>query len=63
MEFALTDPELTVTAHSIVRWHNTKNQSGLSFVFLPSGLSSDLQGWLARKLEEQMPGAVARRFQ
>jgi CheY-like chemotaxis protein len=63
MEFALTDPELTVTAQSIVRWHNARNQSGLSFVFLTSDISSELQGWLARKLEEQMPGPVARRFQ
>jgi hypothetical protein len=63
MEFAFTDPELAVTAQSIVRWHNARNQSGLSFVFLTSDISSELQGWLARKLEEQMPGPVARRFQ
>lgn len=63
MEFTLTDPELTVAAQSIVRWHNARNQSGLSFVFLPFDISSELQGWLARKLEDQMPGPVTRRFQ
>jgi CheY-like chemotaxis protein len=63
MEFTLTDPRLKVIAQSIVRWHNAKNQSGLSFVFLPSDISSELQGWLARKLEEQMPGPVTQRFQ
>jgi hypothetical protein len=35
----------------------------LLFLFLPSNLSSELQAWLARRLEEQLPDPVTRRFQ
>jgi hypothetical protein len=30
---------------------------------MASNLASELQAWLARKLEEQLPDAVTRRFQ
>jgi ActR/RegA family two-component response regulator len=63
MQFTLTNPQLAVTADCRVCWTNDRGQSGLSFLFLPSDLSSDLQDWLARKLEEQLPDPVTRRFQ
>jgi len=63
MQFTVTDPLLAMTVECKVCWTNDKGQSGLSFVMLPSNLSSEWQSWLARKLEEQLPDPVARRFQ
>jgi hypothetical protein len=63
IQFTLTNPQLAITADCKVCWHNDKGQSGLLFLFLPSNLSSELQAWLARKLEEQLPDPVTRRFQ
>jgi ActR/RegA family two-component response regulator len=62
-QFTLTNPQLAVTAECKVCWTNDKGQSGLSFLFLPSNLSSELQVWLAQRLEEQLPDLVTRRFQ
>jgi ActR/RegA family two-component response regulator len=63
IQFTLTNPQLAITADCKVCWHNDKGQSGLLFLFLPSNLSSELQAWLARRLEEQLPDPVTRRFQ
>ncbi len=63
VEFTLPDPRLTIKAECTVRWNNDEGEAGLSFVFLPSELSSELQVWLARKLEEQLPDPVTLRFQ
>jgi ActR/RegA family two-component response regulator len=62
-QFTVTNPQLAMTAECRVCWTNDKGQSGLLFLFLPSNLSSELQAWLAQKLEEQLPDPVARRFQ
>jgi ActR/RegA family two-component response regulator len=63
MQFTLTNPQLAITAECKVCWTNERGQSGLCFVFLPSKLSSELQAWLARRLEEQLPDLVTRRFE
>lgn len=63
IQFSLTNPQLAVTAECKVCWTNDRGQSGLSFLFLPSNISSGLQDWLARRLEEQLPDPVTRRFQ
>ena len=63
MQFTLTNPQLAITAECKVCWHNNKGESGLSFLFLPSNLSSELQAWLGRRLEGQLPERVTRRFQ
>jgi len=63
IQFTLTDPQLAITAECRVCWTDDRGQSGLSFLFLPSNLSSELQAWLARRLEEQLPDLVTRRFQ
>jgi len=63
IHFTLTNPHLAITAECKVRWNNHKGQAGLSFLSLPSNLSSELQEWLARRLEEQLPDSVTRRFQ
>jgi ActR/RegA family two-component response regulator len=62
-QFTVTNPQLAISAECRVCWTNDKGQSGLSFVFLPSNISSELQAWLARRLEEQLPDPVTRRFQ
>ena len=49
IQFTLTNPQLALTAECKVCWTNDRGQSGLSFLFLPSNLSSELQAWLARK--------------
>jgi ActR/RegA family two-component response regulator len=63
MQFTLTNPQLAITAECKVCWHNNKGESGLSFLFLPSNLGSELQAWLGRRLEQQLPDRVTRRFQ
>jgi len=63
LQFTLTNPQLAITAECKVCWTNDRGQSGLSFLSMPSNLSSELQAWLARRLEEQLPDLVTRRFQ
>jgi len=63
IQFTLPSPRLDVTADCKVCWHNEEGHVGLSFLFLPSNLSSELQAWLAQKLEEQLPEVVVQRFQ
>jgi ActR/RegA family two-component response regulator len=63
VQFALSDPVLLVTAECRVCWNNDKGEMGLLFLFLPSNLSSKLQAWLARRLEERLPDPVSGRFQ
>jgi len=59
IQFTLTN-HLAVTADCKVCWHNDKGQSGLLFLFLSSNLCSELQAWLARRLEEQLPDPVTK---
>jgi hypothetical protein len=67
MQFTLTNPQLAITAECNVCckvcWTNDRGQSGLSFLLMPSNLSSELQAWLAQGLEEQLPDLVTPRFQ
>ncbi|HXW89902.1 MAG TPA: PilZ domain-containing protein, partial [Terriglobales bacterium] len=51
VEFALLGPPLHVKAKSKVCWHKDTGETGLSFVFLPPGVASELRAWLAQKLE------------
>jgi CheY-like chemotaxis protein len=62
VQFTLPDPALQVTAEAKVCWHDDHGNSGLQFLFMPSDLASHLQTWLARKLEEELPQAVAEKF-
>jgi ActR/RegA family two-component response regulator len=52
VQFTLSDPSLQITAECRVCWTNEIGETGLLFVFLPSTLSSELQAWLSRRLEE-----------
>jgi CheY-like chemotaxis protein len=62
VQFTLPEPSLQITAESKVCWNNEEGQAGLLFLFLPSDQASQLQAWLARKLEEQLPQLVAEKF-
>jgi DNA-binding NarL/FixJ family response regulator len=58
-----TLPDLAqITAESRVCWNNAKGEAGLLFLFMPMNIASELQAWLAGKLEEQLPQTVADRF-
>jgi len=61
-QFTLPDPSLQVKAEFRVCWNNVKGDAGLSFLFMPFDIASELQAWLARKLEERLPPSVADRF-
>jgi hypothetical protein len=61
-QFTLPDPAVPITAESRVCWSNEKGEMGLSFLFLPYDMASELQAWLARKLEEGLPQLVADKF-
>ncbi len=63
IQCTLPNPHLDLTADCKVCWHNDQGHAGLLFLFLPANLGSELQSWLARKLEEQLPEVVTRRFQ
>jgi len=61
-QFTLPDPPLAITAESRVCWSNEKGEMGLSFLSLPYDMASELQAWLARKLEEELPHLVTDKF-
>jgi CheY-like chemotaxis protein len=61
-EFTLLDPSLRITAEYKVCWSNDRGEIGVSFVFMPSEIASELQAWLARKLEAELPQVVAEKF-
>jgi CheY-like chemotaxis protein len=61
-QFTLPSSHLLITAESRVCWNNEKGEAGLSFLFLPFDGASELQGWLAQKLEEQLPQPVTEKF-
>jgi len=50
------------TVESEVCWYDEKGRAGLRSLTIPSEQKSALQGWLAAKLEEDLPEAVARQF-
>ena len=62
VQFTLPDPSLRISADAKVCWNNEDGEAGLSFLFLPFDLASELQAWLAQKLEEQLPPQVVEKF-
>lgn len=62
VQFTLPDPILPITADCRVCWSKPNGDAGLSFSFLPYEKASELQAWLARKLEQQLPQAVTDQF-
>jgi len=48
-------PSLRISAHCRVCWNKDRGEAGLAFMLLPFEVASDLQIWLAQKLEGQLP--------
>lgn len=60
--FTLPDLLQEMRAECRVCWNRENGEAGLSFLFLPSNLASELQAWLMQKLEKQLPEFVAEKF-
>jgi CheY-like chemotaxis protein len=63
VSFTLPGELLRFKIESEVCWCDEKGRAGLRSLMIPSEQKSILQGWLAAKLEEDLPESVARRFQ
>jgi ActR/RegA family two-component response regulator len=62
VNFQLPDPEVSVSALCKVCWSNDKGEVGLAFQLLSFKVRSELQAWLSRRLEEQLPDFVSQKF-
>ncbi len=62
VQFTLPDLQFPIAAGSRVCWSNQNGQAGLCFVSVAASDQSELQHWLARRLEQQLPESVAERF-
>jgi CheY-like chemotaxis protein len=62
VHFTLPDHNVLFVAESTICWLKT-GHLGVRFVSLSKEHKSELQGWLSRKLEQALPGFVARQFQ
>ena len=62
VQFTLPDLVKPIVAEARVCWRNANSQAGLFFLSISANDRADLQAWLARKLEEQMPESVAGKF-
>jgi ActR/RegA family two-component response regulator len=58
VQFALPRTNLQITAESKVCWNNERGHAGLSFLFLPVHIASELQAWLAQKLDAALPKPI-----
>jgi ActR/RegA family two-component response regulator len=61
VQFTLPDREIHFEAESTVCW-SKEGYLGFQFSALPPELASELQEWLARRLEESLPASVADKF-
>ena len=62
VQFTLPDFPSPIAAGSRVCWSNPQGQAGLCFFSIAPDDQSELQNWLARRLEQQLPESVAERF-
>jgi CheY-like chemotaxis protein len=61
-QFTLPDLDREIRAECKVRWNGKNGEAGLAFLLLPYDTASELQAWLAQKLEELLPQVVAEKF-
>jgi len=61
-EFGLPNGDLHFTAESQVCWYRHGGQAGLRFITFTSGHHAQLQEWLSRRLEENLPEAIVAKF-
>lgn len=62
VRFSLPGKASQLLADTRVRWRDKRGVIGLEFQALPSAQKSELQEWLAGKLEETLPQSVAALF-
>ncbi len=62
VRFRLPGQSSQLTAGTAVRWRDKGGLVGLEFQSMTTSQKSELQDWLARKLEETLPEDVARLF-
>ena len=62
VQFSLPEIQDPIVAQARVCWRNGKGQAGLFFLNISQRHSSDLQAWLARRLEAQLPESVVGKF-
>jgi len=62
VQFTLPGQATEFTANSEICWNDEKGRTGLQFLALAPHQKSQLQEWLAYKLEEVLPESVARKF-
>ena len=61
VEFTLPEHEIPFSVESKICWWKT-GHLGVRFISLSQVRKSDLQDWLSRKLEQQLPMFVAEKF-
>jgi hypothetical protein len=62
VQFTLPDQLIEFRARSEISWYDERSRAGLQFMALPSDPQSELNGWLARRLEESLPESVSSKF-
>ena len=60
--FTLPDQSIEFTAKSEISWYDERSRAGLQFMAVAPNLQSELNGWLARRLEESLPESVTGKF-
>jgi ethanolamine utilization microcompartment shell protein EutS len=61
-EFSLPNTDLHFNTESQVCWCREDGQAGLRFLTFASGQHAQLQEWLSRRLEENLPEAIVAKF-
>jgi DNA-binding response OmpR family regulator len=62
VEFGLPGCMIKFAASCETKWCNARRHAGLQFLLMPLEQRCDLQGWLARRLEESLPQSIVERF-
>jgi PilZ domain len=62
VQFTLPDQLIEFIPKSEISWYDERSRAGLQFMALASNLQSELNGWLARRLEESLPESVTSKF-
>jgi len=63
VRFKLPENPTRFVVQSKICWSDPTGRTGLQFLNLPLARKTELQGWLAHRLEEVLPEAVASKFQ
>jgi len=62
VQFTLPGQSIEFIAKSEISWYDERSRAGLQFMALAANLQSELNGWLARRLEESLPESVTSKF-